>query len=211
MARDDGDDMRVAIFFATRQGQARRVAEHVSDTLRERGVTTDLFDVAMMDVARGPADWSVYDTACLVASVHKGKHEKEMIRFAERHRTELDRLHAAFVSLTLSQAGAQDESKPADQRREAAADVQKMIDVFVDETRWHPAHVLPVAGALAYRQYNLLIRFVMKRIARKQGAPTDTSRNYEFTDWPAVDRFVESAIAPATRSCCGSSDRGKSL
>jgi menaquinone-dependent protoporphyrinogen oxidase len=47
-----------------------------------------------------------------------------------------------------------------------------------------------VAGTLAYSRYNFIIRFVMKRIARKNGAPTDTSRDYELTDWAALDRFV---------------------
>ena len=78
-----------------------------------------------------------------------------------------------------------------------------------DETGWRPARVLPVAGALAYSRYNFLIRFVMKRIARKAGAPTDTSRDYEFTNWPALDTFIrEGALAaggteagsPITRS-----------
>ena len=50
--------------------------------------------------------------------------------------------------------------------------------------------ILPVAGALAYSQYNFLVKLVMKGIARRAGAPTDTSRDYEFTDWPAVDAFV---------------------
>jgi menaquinone-dependent protoporphyrinogen oxidase len=48
-----------------------------------------------------------------------------------------------------------------------------------------------------YRRYNPLVRFVMKRIARKAGAPTDSSRNYDFTDWPAIDRFVDRFVAPA--------------
>jgi menaquinone-dependent protoporphyrinogen IX oxidase len=30
----------------------------------------------------------------------------------------------------------------------------------------------------------------MKRIARKEGAPTDTSRDYEFTDWTRVDALA---------------------
>jgi menaquinone-dependent protoporphyrinogen oxidase len=47
-----------------------------------------------------------------------------------------------------------------------------------------------VAGALAYSKYNFFIKLVMKAIARKAGGPTDTSRDYEFTDWPALDRFV---------------------
>jgi menaquinone-dependent protoporphyrinogen oxidase len=35
------------------------------------------------------------------------------------------------------------------------------------------------------------VRYLMKRIARSQNAPTGTSRDYEFTDWTAVDRFVQ--------------------
>ena len=37
--------MRTAIFFATREGQTRRIAARVADDLRERGVQTDIFDV----------------------------------------------------------------------------------------------------------------------------------------------------------------------
>ena len=76
------------------------------------------------------------------------------------------------------------------ERERAAADVQRMIDVFVKKTGWRPARSLPVAGALAYSRYNVFVRFIMKRIAREAGAPTDTSRDYVFTDWPALDRFV---------------------
>ena len=72
-----------------------------------------------------------------------------------------------------------------------------MIDVFVGETGWRPARVLPVAGALAYSQYNFIIRFVMKRIARKAGAPTDTSRDHEFTDWSTLARFIRDAALGA--------------
>ena len=103
----------------------------------------------------------------------------------------LTRIDAAFVSVTLSEAGAENPQRPAAERAQAAADAQRMIDVFVTDTGWRPEHALAAAGALAYSKYNFLVRFLMKRIARKAGAPTDTSRDYEFTDWPALDRFVE--------------------
>ena len=48
-----------------------------------------------------------------------------------------------------------------------------------------------------------MIRLIMKRIARKAGGPTDTSHDYEFTDWLAIDRFVMNLIghaAPAAAS-----------
>ena len=75
-----------------------------------------------------------------------------------------------------------------------------MIDVFIEETGWRPARALPVAGALAYSRYNFIIKFLMKRIARKAGAPTDTSRDYELTDWAALDRFVGETMQAADRS-----------
>ena len=74
-----------------------------------------------------------------------------------------------------------------------------MIDVFTHQTGWRPAHALPVAGALPYSRYNFVIRLVMKRIARKAGGPTDTSHDYEFTDWLGVDRFVIDVIGKPAR------------
>ena len=113
-----------------------------------------------------------------------------MITFVRRHRPELERRSAAFISVTLSEAGAENLMRSDAERERAAADVQRMIEVFVKATGWRPARSLPVAGALAYSRYNVFVRFIMKRVAREAGAPTDTSRDYVFTDWPALDRFV---------------------
>jgi menaquinone-dependent protoporphyrinogen oxidase len=178
--------MRVAIFFATREGQTRRIAARLAADLEMRGAAVDVYNVR----TAGPIDWPSYSTACVAASVHGGTHEREMVAFVRKHRAELERLSAAFVSVSLSEAGAEDANRTEEQRRQAAADVQRMIDVFLQKTGWRPARTLPVAGALAYSKYNIFIRFVMKRIARQAGAPTDTSRDYEFTNWAAIDRFA---------------------
>jgi menaquinone-dependent protoporphyrinogen oxidase len=178
--------MRAAIFFATREGHTRKIADRLAADLRALGAETDVFDVRALD----DVDWRPYSCAVVAASVHLGHHEPEMIAFAKRHRSELERLSASFISVTLSEAGAENAARPAAEREQAAADVQRMIDVFVTDTGWRPERALPVAGALTYSKYNFFVRFVMKRIARKAGAPTDTSRDYEFTDWPALDRFA---------------------
>ena len=64
------------------------------------------------------------------------------------------------------------------------------------ETGWHPARILPVAGALTYSRYNFLVKWIMRRIARRAGFDGPATRDYEFTNWPAVDRFV-AGLAPA--------------
>jgi menaquinone-dependent protoporphyrinogen oxidase len=186
--------MIAAVFYATREGHTHRIADHIAAALHGQQIDADIFDVKALPAV----DWSRYVTACVAASVHGGRHEREMRDFVRRHRTDLERLGAVFLSVTLSEAGAEDPLAPAERREQSAADAQRMIDLFLDETGWRPVRALPVAGALAYSRYNFFIKFVMKRIARKAGAPTDTSRDYEFTDWAALDRFVGETLVPAT-------------
>jgi len=185
--------MRAAVFYATREGQSQRVAERVATGLRARRVEVDVINVK--DV-RGSIDWTGYKMAFVVASVHSGHHEKEMVEFVRRSKDHLTAMQAPFLSLTLSQASAEDPKATLVQRETAREDALQMIYDFARDTGWQPSHILPVAGALTYSKYNFLVKFVMKRIARKAGFEGPTTRDYEFTNWPAVDRFV-AELAPA--------------
>jgi menaquinone-dependent protoporphyrinogen oxidase len=186
--------MRAAVFYATREGQAARVAEHIASDLRARHIDTDVVDVRHV---HGEFDWRDYDAAFVVASVHLEHHEKEMIAFVKTSKRELDRLHAPFLSLTLSQAGAEDTNNHTTAQREAAhADALRMIEGFTKDSGWRPQHALAVAGALAYSKYNFIVKWIMKLIAHKAGFDGPTTRDYEFTNWPAVDRFVAETAPP---------------
>lgn len=178
--------MKTAIFFASRDGQTRRIAERIAADLRAAGVAVDVFDLATAPSVA----LSDYASACVASSVRLGKHERSAVEFATRHRAELERVSAVFVSVSLSEAGAENLKRSEPERRHSAADVQRVIEDFVKATGWRPARVFPIAGALAYTRYNVLLRFVMKRIARKSGGPTDTTRDHELTDWAAVDRVA---------------------
>ena len=48
-----------------------------------------------------------------------------------------------------------------------------------------------IAGALIYSKYPLRIKWIMRRIVRKAGEGTDTSRDYGYTDWTKVARYAE--------------------
>jgi menaquinone-dependent protoporphyrinogen oxidase len=184
--------MKIAVFFATREGQTSKIANRIAEHLRTQGVDVDVVNVKKPTAS---PNWPEYATAFVAASVHALHHEPEMIEFVRRHRDDLHRIGAVFVSVSMSEAGAEDVHASAARRERSAADAQRMVDVFVKETGWKPERNLRVAGALLYTQYNFLVRFVMKRISRQNGGPTDTSRDYEFTDWPALDRFVDDVVA----------------
>jgi len=178
----------ILVLYATREGHTRRIAEHIGELIRMRGQQVRLLDAATV---AEPIELGAYAAAVLAASVHGGAHEREIVRFVKAHRAELERLPAAFISVSLTEAGAEDREKTAAQRAEASQQVGQMIQKFFDQTGWHPALVKPVAGALLYTQYGRLLRFIMKRIVAHQAGVTDTTRDYEYTDWPSIDRFVD--------------------
>ena len=137
----------------------------------------------------------------LIVTVHRAAHEREIVEFVKDHLDVLNHMPTAFLSLSLSEAGAEDEKAPPERRAQAASDVKRMIDVFLQETGWHPDRIQAAAGALLFTKYNFLLRFVMKRISRQAGGATDTSKDYEYTDWKAlyhfVDEFVQAIPEPA--------------
>jgi menaquinone-dependent protoporphyrinogen oxidase len=187
---------RFLVLYATREGHTLRIAEHLATRLRVHG-----YEPELIDAARAPLDLPVseYFGAILAASVHKQKHEKEMVRFVKRHLAELERIPAAFLSVSLSEAGAEDSAAPAARRAKAASDAQMMIDTFLADTGWRPLRTRAVAGALLYSKYNFILRLLMKHIAGKAGGDTDTSRDYEYTNWQALDEFVDNLTSSANR------------
>jgi menaquinone-dependent protoporphyrinogen oxidase len=182
----------VGVFYATREGHTHRIAEHVATGLHEHGLDAEVHDVLAL-----PRDMQLdeYAAAVLAASVHAGHHEREMILFVRDHLAWLERIPSAFLSVTLSEAGAERPDATPEEHARFVADVQKSLDQCNAETCRHPKHVKPDAGALLYTQYNFLVRLVMKRIARASGGSTDTSRVHDLTDLIVVDRFVEELAA----------------
>ena len=181
----------ILVLYATREGHTRKIAEHVAATLRGRGLEAHLLDVGKLH-----ATFSMdgYAASILAASVHLGHHEREMIAFVKRHREELDRAPTSFLSVSMSEATVEDPSRPDAVRARAAEEIAGVLDTFYRESGWHPKHVKAVAGALLFTQYGMIVRFVMKLISKHNAGPTDTSRDYVYTDWQALDRFVAALI-----------------
>ena len=181
----------ILIIYATREGHTRHIAEHSGALLEARQTAFELVDAAHL-----PERFSLvkYCAAIVSASLHAGKHEPEMVKFVKRHLNELHSIPTLFLSVSLSEKTVEDPQARAEKRAEAEADVKRTIDGFLVETGWQPSHVAAVAGALLYSKYNFVIRFIMKRIAKKAGGPADTSRDYEFTDWTKIGRLIEEFV-----------------
>ncbi|HEY5676321.1 MAG TPA: flavodoxin domain-containing protein [Myxococcales bacterium] len=178
---------RVLVVYGSTDGQTRRIAERIAVVLSTLGQQVETVDSASAPAEVTPGD---FDAAVVLGSVRMGAHQKALADFVSKFRLELEAIPNAFISVSLS-AG---RNKPSAQR-----EVAKTFQHFIARTGWRPNAQIAVAGALPYSKYTLQIRLVMKFISWMTGGDTDTSRDYEYTDWAMVDDFARrfaSALQP---------------
>lgn len=175
----------VLIVYGSSEGQTRKIAARMAETVSEYGHT-----VTVMDAAAGPAKIprGRHGAVIVAAPLHGGRHPAAVERFVRENLLALSRLPTAFFSVSLSAAGA----SPRQQ-----ANARRCAETFVHETGWRPGMVRLVAGALAYSRYGPVKRWMMKAIAWREGGSTDTSRDHEYTDWERLRGDVETFVTRA--------------
>ena len=168
---------RMLILYGTFDGQTRKIACALSQTMRSLHVDADLVN-AREQLDPNPED---YDAVIVAAPVRRGTYQPAVRRWVKAHAAALARRPAAFVSVCL---GVLEKSPKTD------AVLAGIVQAFAKETGWQPPVTKVVAGALQYTKYNWFIRWVMRRIVARAGGDTDTSRDYEYTDWKDLELFA---------------------
>ncbi|MBE0622783.1 MAG: menaquinone-dependent protoporphyrinogen IX dehydrogenase [Burkholderiales bacterium] len=168
---------RILLLYASIEGQTALIAERMAHTLRETGHSVDMVP-ADADPAR--LDPTAYDGVIIGASIHYGNHPAFLRTLVRRLRGALEARPNAFFSVSLSAGGP----------RPKPAAAQRYIDKFLRKTGWQPQLVASFAGAVRYSLYGPIKRRVMIVFVGLGGGETDTSRDYEYTDWAAVERFA---------------------
>lgn len=179
--------MTVLILYGTTEGQTRKVVEFMRQRLEAGGHIVTLWE-ATTDVN---LSLSGYDAVIVAASVHLGKYQQSVEHWARTNAVDLSRLGAAFVSVSLAAAGTDEDDVKG---------IGQVVADFIHRTGWTPAIVEHVAGAFRYTEYDFFKRWALKYIAWRKGAPTDTTHDWELTDWDAVARFVDNYVAHCVAS-----------
>jgi menaquinone-dependent protoporphyrinogen oxidase len=68
---------------------------------------------------------------------------------------------------------------------------QRYLETFLHKANWRPQHTATFAGALQYSRYGFFKKLTMRLIVGMAGGDTDPVRDYEYTDWGAVERFAD--------------------
>ena len=168
---------RILVLYGTTDGHTAKVAATVADALRTSGAAVDVVEAGTTE-----PEPEVYAGVIVAASVHVRGYQRSVRRWVRRHAAALHNKPSAFLSVSLGVL----QTDP-NVRRE----VDAIVNSFLDATSWQPAMVQNVAGAVLYTKYNTIKRWIMKRIVAKAGGATDTSRDYEYTNWTELRAFAE--------------------
>lgn len=175
---------RILVLFASSYGQTRAVAEAIARRLRTSGHTVELADAG----AGRPPPPMDYDAVVIGSRVQFGKHARPVAAYVRTYRTELGAMPAAFFSVSMSAAG-------DDRGTERGADPNGYLAAFFAEVGWHPTRTVAFGGGLPYRRYGWWLRPIMRMLSKRGGHSTDTSRDHDYTDWAAVDRWADGFAA----------------
>ena len=164
---------KLLVVYASRHGQTEKVARRIVDVAEEEGVAAEM--IALRN-ARCVDDFT---DVIVAGSVYFGRHSWYLARFVRRNRTALEGRHTAFVTVC-----GETELGPT------------FVANFLRKTAWAPDTTAVFAGAMSFTRYGWLMRMMTRHVAAERGI-TDMSRDYESTDWLAVETFAREFVATA--------------
>ena len=181
--RFEGDEKMTTVYYATRDGQSQRIAEHICRRLTDAGTPSQARNLLPQPPA--PGELARTPLIVLVGAVRYGKHLPEVEQFLAAYRTLPDAPPLAFASVNLTAR------KPGKTTATGNAYLRKTIE----RHGLAPAVAVAFAGRLDYRRYSWRDRQIIRFIMLLTGGPTDPSTAVEYTSWSAVDDFADRIAA----------------
>lgn len=182
---------RFLIVYGTHHGQTAQIAQRVADVLRSTGATAVVLNGRHLRHGIVPED---FDGLIVGGSIQYNRHQRVLSDFVRAHLDVMNAVPSAFFSVSGAGAGRTDAER---------AKANGYVADFLRQTGWHPTITAAIGGAMAYTKYNPLLRWMLKRIAARNGAPTDTTRDHSFTDWTQVQQFASAFALAVSRTTAG--------
>jgi menaquinone-dependent protoporphyrinogen oxidase len=173
--------MTVLIAYATTEGQTRKIARFCADHLIARGVSVELLPLDQGD-AEDPLDMARFDAAILAGSIHGGRLQPQLIRFAAQHAAALNARPGLFLMVSLAAAGNDPQER---------SHLAQIAAEFSKTSLWTPSQVDHVAGAFRFTQYDFFKSLAMRWIAHNKGEDVDPHADKEYTDWAALAALMD--------------------
>lgn len=170
---------KVLIVYGTTYGQTAKISDFISNELQRLKHTTEVYDSETIPSWVTP---DTYDAILIGGSVISGGYQRPLSKWIKKNSLLLAKKPSAFFSTCLGILQ-QDEAVKQEEI--------KLVKELFFRTNWYPQLWTIFAGSLLYTKYNWLVRRVMRRISKKAGGETDMTRDFEYTNWDDVQKFVQ--------------------
>jgi len=182
---------RILILYGTTDGHTAKIATTLGERFRAESCEVTVAHAGRVSTDAWPER---YDGIVVAASIHMGAYQRPVRRWVQAHADQLSRMPSAFLSVCLG---------VLERRPEAHQEVQDIILRFLRRTGWRPTVVKPVAGAVPYTRYGWLRKRMMRRMVARASGDTDTTRDYDYTDWDDLDAFAREFARQVERTIPG--------
>lgn len=162
--------MKLLIGYATKEGQTRKISRYIADMAADAGHAVELLALEDAD----DVALNRFDTILLAAPVHAGHYPKAIISFVSNHSASLTGEKTRFLSVSLAASGHDAEDWRG---------LDDIVDDFCSATGWTPSETKHVAGAYVPSKYDILTRYIMRRIVSAKDPEANPKEDKEYTDW----------------------------
>jgi menaquinone-dependent protoporphyrinogen oxidase len=167
------------LYYASRDGQARKIATRIAERLAGHGISATPADLAIMQPS--PAELAQADLVVAVLAVRYGRHLPEAVEFVKTFALLYRPPPLALASVNLTAR------KPGKDTPEGSVYLRKLIARY----KLKPALATAFAGKLDYPRYSFSDKHIIRFIMLITGGPTDPSTVVEYTDWDKVNAFAD--------------------
>ena len=166
--------MKTLIIFSTVDNHTKKISDYISRFLDSKD-DIDLVDLEVIN----KYNINDYNRIIIGASIRYGKFRKSLYEFISKNKIHLDKKISCFFGVNLV----------ARKKEKNTPETNPYIIKFLKKTKWQPNLVGVFAGSLEYSKYKISDKFIIKFIMWITDGPTDTSKDYEFTNWEDVKNF----------------------
>lgn len=174
--------MKLIIIYGGTDGQTRKIAGHIKSEAEKTGA-----DVFMYDASSDPPGPEGFDGAIIGSSIRNREFQSTVEAYILHHLTTLNTIPS--VLFTVSSAAIGLSKKGPNSLRAKGLNV--LADRLLKKTKWNPLLIEHIAGAVKYTIYPRSVKFGFWLTALLSGLDTDTSKDYEYTDWKEVTVFAQ--------------------
>ena len=173
----DQEKPQLLILYSTVDGHTKAICEYLQKKLTTERIITisSLEEIGNLRISN-------FDQVLIGASVRYGYHRKNLYKFINDNKQELDKKKTIFFSVNLT-------ARKSDKN---TSDTNPYIIKFLKKVDWEPNIKEVFAGRLDYPSLDCANKLAILFIMLITNGPKDISKTYELTDWERVDQLAES-------------------